>query len=205
MFQGLEEFGKSIFLSVFSHYIENKNKKVLILDVCIENSNISFITEERYDRKIKKISKNVFYIFYENINFTNNYIEKLLKELEENYDYILIDTNFENNNFLFNKLTNICDIILFLIEPNLLEFKKSKKILEILENDFEISKEKIKIIFNKVNKFQISPDILEDVFEEYEILEYINYNEEYTLYINRNTSYKIKDKSYEIIYQKIFK
>ena len=86
----------------------------------------------------------------------------------------------------------------------MIELEKAKDILEIYRYDFEIPNNKIKIIFNKSNQFQISIEILKEVFEEYQILGNIKYSADYNLYINKNTKYSIDEKEYEKIYNKLF-
>lgn len=86
----------------------------------------------------------------------------------------------------------------------MIELEKAKGILEIYKYDFQIPNNKIKIIFNKSNKFQISTEILKEVFEEYQILGNIKYSVDYNLYINKNTKYFIDEKEYEKIYIKLF-
>ena len=147
-----------------------------------------------------KNKKNLSHFACERFSYLD--FEKIIEELKTKFDYILIDSNFEI--FFNNNIQSFFDKILFLIEPNLIELQKAKSILEIYEHDIGISNFKIKIIFNKVNKFYISEEILKEIFNQYEIISYIDYNPEYTLFINKNTRHFIKDKNYDLIYKKIF-
>lgn len=202
-----EAFGKSIVLSIFSKYIEKQKQSVFIIDTCLENSSISTIFGKINNQNIQKISKNIHYMYYQTFEIEDNFLnlKKIIEEKKKEVDYILIDINSYINSNFYKNIANISDNIFFLIEPNLIELQKAKEILEIYKYDFKIKDEKIKIIFNKVNEFQISKDILEDVFLEYKILEYIKYNSEYTLYINKNAKHWIEEKPYEKIYKKMLK
>ena len=191
-------YGKSVFISVFSKYLEKENYKVLIIDTSRENNTISTIFEKI---KENKISTNIDYIFLRENDFKNNYIYflKIIEKNKEKYDFIFIDQNFEINSIFYKNKINICDFNLFLLEPNLIELKKSKKILEIIKYDFKISNKKTKIIINKINEFGISEEILKDIFSEYKIIGKINYNPNYNLFINKNGKYNLNEKNYKKI------
>ena len=97
------------------------------------------------------------------------------------------------------------DMALFLVEANLLELKKSKKLLDIYINKWKINKEKINIIFNKYNKKSIDNNILEKLFSDFNILGYLKLNENYNYIINKNINYinsNLKNE-YKKIIQKI--
>ena len=79
---------------------------------------------------------------------------------------------------------------IFLVEANLLEIKKAKRILEIYDREWDIKKDKIKIVFNKYNINSINKKLLKKLFYEYKVLGKINFNLYYNLLINKN--YKSK-------------
>ena len=199
-------FGKSVFSTVFSKFIEKQNKSILIIDACKQDCSINLIFGKTVKEKFQKISNNISYMCYEDIDMLNNYLNfvNTIENLKKQFDCILIDTSFDDYSNIYKNLTSISNDIIFLIEPNLIEVQKAKRILEVYQYDFEVPNEKIKIIFNKVNEFQISDSILKEIFDEYKILEYIRYQPEYSLYINKNTRYEIKDDTYEMIYKKLF-
>ncbi len=93
------------------------------------------------------------------------------------------------------------DKIIFLVEPNLSEIKKSNNLLEIFLEDFNIDVDKIKIVFNKVNKYQIAEVVLEELFSDFEIIGKINYDEKYNLLINKNMCKNIDSSNYEKIFE----
>lgn len=173
---GVYGSGKTIVSRILTNFIKSKNKKVFLLNLKSRNVDISEFDE------IYKIKK---------------YIEKL----KENYEYLIID--------LYSELKQIKTIlycaekIIFLIEPNLSEIEKSKNILDIYLNDFEINADKIKILFNKTNKYKIAESILEELFEDFEIIGEIKYSEKYNLIINKNKIENYEEKEYEKIYQAI--
>lgn len=97
------------------------------------------------------------------------------------------------------------DISIFLVEANLIELKKSKKLLEIYVNEWKIEKQKINIIFNKYNKKSIDKNILNKLFYDFKILGYLKLDENYNYIINNNINYMNKDikEEYKKILNKI--
>lgn len=173
---GVGGSGKTIISKILFDFIKKKNKKVFLLN--IKNSN------------------------FNNYFFNNEYeLKKYIEKLKEKYEYLIIDLPFE-----LKKIKTILycgDKIIFLIEPNLSEIEKSKNILDIYINDFEINVDKIKIVFNKTNKYKIAESILEEIFEDFQIVGEIKYDEKYNLIINKNKIENYSEKEYEKIYKLI--
>ena len=205
--------GKSMVSSVLANVIGLQNKKVLLIDFDIFNSSINTIFGiNKYPRNYKKlnfeslitkISNNLDVIcptdtfFSENSIIRNDEINKIFKILKEKYEFIVIDTS-SNMHYKFVKtILSKGDKIIFLVEPNLSEIKKSNNLLEIFLEDFNIDVDKIKIVFNKVNKYQIAEVVLEELFSDFEIIGKINYDEKYNLLINKNMCKNIDSSNYE--------
>ena len=107
-------------------------------------------------------------------------------KLSEYYDLIIVDTTSECFFEYTKEVINISDQCIFLTEANLLDIKKSIRILKIFQDNWKIKKEKIKIIFNKYNKNSIDEKILKNIFYDYEILGKLYFNNKYNLLINKN-------------------
>lgn len=172
---GVSGSGKSIVSKILKDFIKRKNKKVFLLNF----KNIKLNYEINNEYQIKK------------------YIDKL----KEKYEYLIIDVS-ENLKEIKTVLYS-GDKIIFLIEPNLSEIEKAKNILDVYINDFEINADKIKLLFNKTNKYKIAESILEEIFEEFEIIGDIKYDEKYNLIINKNKIENYSQLEYEKIYQAI--
>ena len=130
-------------------------------------------------------------------------IKNILNILKNEYDFIIIDTS-SRIEFKYVKLVlSTVDKIIFLIEPNILEIQKSKNLLDVFIREWEIDVDKIKIVFNKTNKYEIAKSILEEIFSEIEIIGNIEYEEKYSLFINKNSNCFLENNEYENIYQKI--
>ena len=174
--------GKSITILKIAKYLEKKNKKILIIDLDYLNRSIGLILGISEIQEIIKINKKIDLIEYnKKIEIINN-----LKIYKEKYDYILIDTSSEILLELMSKILNISDINIFLVEPNLLGIKKSNTLLKIYTENWNIEKNKIKIIFNKYNKYSIKYEIIKKIFSKFKIIGKIKINEKYDLIINKN-------------------
>ena len=156
--------GKSSFCTLIAKNI--KNKKILIIDFDILNSSInSIFNVKMYPKKIKEKNteniNNLIIKYSKNINLLcatkilvdanykflkQNFINKL-NELKNNYDLIIIDNSSECFFEYTKQILNKSDLILFLTEPNLIELKKCRNLLDIYINRWNIKKEKINIIF----------------------------------------------------------
>ncbi len=171
---GVYGSGKTIVSKILTNFIKKKNKKAFLLN--LKSNDIGELS------KIYKIKK---------------YIERL----KENYEYLIIDLYSESKQI--KTILYCAEKIIFLIEPNLSEIEKSKNILDVYLDDFEINVDKIKILFNKSNKYKIAESILEELFEEFKIIGEIKYDEKYNLIINKNKIENYEEKEYEKIYQAI--
>ena len=191
---GAAGVGKSVFISLFSKNI--KNKKILIIDFDIFNKSLDLIfgydAQKQKEKTIIKISNNIDLLSKIEIFFAeNNYLEKnkiknILNNFSKKYDLIIIDNTSEYScNYTKEILIN-SDEIIFLTDANLIELHKTKKILEKYINKWKIKKEKIKVVFNKININSINSKILKNLFSDFKILGKINFSSKYNLIINNN-------------------
>ena len=117
-------------------------------------------------------------IFYNKIiNFN------LIKKLEKNYNYILLENYFNKNNLLNKKIINNSEKNILIINPNLLGIKNGKKIIE--KNKLN-KNNNLKILINNYNKNSIDEEIIKNIFKENKIIGKINYEIEYEKIINTN-------------------
>ena len=225
--------GKSIFIINLINILKLNKNKILIIDFDILNNSLhTILGKNKYNKIVKnkinnfekinindliiKINKKIDLISGIDLLFDskykiNNYkLERILKELREKYDIMLIDTSSECIFDYTQCLVQNSDKAMFLIEANLLEVKKAKRLLEIYLENWNIKKEKINIIFNKYNFNSINFNILKNIFNEIKIIGKINFNKNYNLIINKNNRLKNKlinlkiRKEYLKIINKIF-
>lgn len=220
--------GKSIFTVNLAKSLIYLKKKILIIDFDILNNSLHTILgvkkySEKISKKIKennlikdkiglkelkiKINKRIDLISGINLLFDSKYkinniqFNNLFNDVKKFYDVIIIDTSSE---CFFNYTKDIIkksNINIFIVEPNLLEIQKSKNILKIYKEEWNIDNNKINILFNKFNKNSIDINILKIIFSEYNIIGKIDINNKYNLIINKNAN-KI-DKNIKKEYLKI--
>lgn len=220
--------GKSIFTVNLAKSLIYSKKKILIIDFDILNNSLHTILgvkkySEKISKKIKennlikdkiglkelkiKINKRIDLISGINLLFDSKYkinniqFNNLFNDVKKFYDVIIIDTSSE---CFFNYTKDIIkksNINIFIVEPNLLEIQKSKNILKIYKEEWNIDNNRINILFNKFNKNSIDINILKIIFSEYNIIGKIDINNKYNLIINKNAN-KI-DKNIKKEYLKI--
>lgn len=220
--------GKSIFTVNLAKSLIYSKKKILIIDFDILNNSLHTILgvkkySEKISKKIKennlikdkiglkelkiKINKRIDLISGINLLFDSKYkinniqFNNLFNDVKKFYDVMIIDTSSE---CFFNYTKDIIkksNINIFIVEPNLLEIQKSKNILKIYKEEWNIDNNKINILFNKFNKNSIDINILKIIFSEYNIIGKIDINNKYNLIINKNAN-KI-DKNIKKEYLKI--
>lgn len=223
--------GKSIFTVNLAKSLIYSKKKILIIDFDILNNSLHTILgvkkySEKISKKIKennlikdkiclkelkiKINKRIDLISGINLLFDSKYkidniqFNNLFNDVKKFYDVIIIDTSSE---CFFNYTKDIIkksNINIFIVEPNLLEIQKSKNILKIYKEEWNIDNNKINILFNKFNKNSIDINILKIIFSEYNIIGKIDINNKYNLIINKNANkiYKNIKKEYLKIIEK---
>ena len=220
--------GKSIFTVNLAKSLIYSKKKILIIDFDILNNSLHTILgvkkySEKISKKIKennlikdkiglkelkiKINKRIDLISGINLLFDSKYkinniqFNNLFNDVKKFYDVIIIDTSSE---CFFNYTKDIIkksNINIFIVEPNLLEIQKSKNILKIYKEEWNIDNNEINILFNKFNKNSIDINILKIIFSEYNIIGKIDINNTYNLIINKKAN-KI-DESIQKEYLKI--
>lgn len=213
--------GKSSFCTIFAKLFNNK--KILIIDFDILNSSINSIfgikkkrtknNNIKFNNDIKKlivkVDKNIEMLCATKILVDEKYkrikeeFSNVLLELRSKYDLIIIDNSSECFFEYTKEILNKSDDIFFLVEPNIIELKKSRNLLDIYINKWKIKKEKINIIFNKININSIDDKILKMIFSDFKVLGKIKININYNLIINKN--FKFINKKIKKDYLKIIK
>ena len=166
---GTRGIGKTSFCISIAKSL-NKENKILIIDFDL----INHLMEEIFNKKIEyskinelninnfifNVDKNIdilvglnFLYLYNKINFNN--FKNIILNLKKEYNYIFVDTycenNFEKNKYIFNYF----DFIFLLSGMNEIELIKSKKIIDFIFKHCKIKKEKIRIIFYKLNFYEL--------------------------------------------------
>lgn len=210
-------FGKSTFSTFLAKNVENENSKILLIDFDLDENHIRTILKVKKQPKyvddiesmVINVNKNLDILCHldtifqckDEIDFFK--VQEMFNKFREKYNFIIIDTSSKLENEYTKKIFYNSDNIIFLLEPNILGVKKAQNILEVLKNDWKISDEKLKLILNKTNMYQISDDVIKELFPDIKLIGKIKYNDTYNLIINRNTNNREIKKEYQKIYKKI--
>ena len=190
---GPPKIGKTIFSLIFSLNI--KNKKILIIN-SDKKKNIKIIIGKKIKKEKnskQKWKKNIDILLTqkdkttkENLltsNQKNRYNKIILEQFLEEYDYIIIDSNNINEEEIDIKKI---DKIILLVEANLLGIDETREILEEIIHKQKYQKDNVKIIFNKHTKTSINKKTLRNLFEDFEILGQVQYDNYYNFITNTN-------------------
>lgn len=126
-------------------------------------------------------------LLFNNDNKIDDYkLKELFNKIKNIYDLIIVDTSSETY-FKYTKLIlNNSDKIIFLMGSNAVEIKKAKELLKIYIGEWLVQKQKINILFNKININFVKNIIIKNIFNEIKILGKIKFNNNYNLLINKN-------------------
>lgn len=116
-------------------------------------------------------------------NQKNRYNKIILEQFLEEYDYIIIDSNNINEEEIDIKKI---DKIILLVEANLLGIDETREILEEIIHKQKYQKDNTKIVFNKHTKTSINKKTLRNLFEDFEILGQVQYDNYYNFITNTN-------------------
>lgn len=224
---GASGVGKSIFTINLAKALKKTKNSILIIDLDFFNNTIqtllgiknkiniknekyyNFQTEDiKLEDLIIKLNSKIHLISKINILLSKNQYEeiqilKIIKEIKTKYNLILIDTQMNDENNYLRTFINEAEKIIFITEPNILQIKKSKNILE--KYTHESIEEKIYILFNKVKSDTICFNILKEVFKNYNIIGKINFIENCNTLINQNMKEIFLEKEIKKQYKKVAK
>ena len=208
---GTNGVGKSIFTINMAKLLAQQKNKVLIIDFDILNNSLHTILGiKKYSEKIKekmknhnllkeiqvedlimKVSSKIDLIAGVNLLFDNKYqisstkIKNILEKVKQAYDMIIIDTTSECFFDYTREIMKLSNLNIFILEANLLEIKKAKKLLDIYIQKWKIPQENFNLLFNKYNQNAIDYSVLKQVFSGFSILGKLSNNSQYNLMINK--------------------
>lgn len=213
--------GKSVIAVNLAKVCAETKKAVVIIDFDILNNSIhTLLGKSKYPQKTSKKLESINLINYKKLKETkiNDLIQKvgkidfisgidilfeskhnideqrvinILNFLKKKYNFIIIDTSSECF-FEYNKiLIKNSEKVVCVSEGNLIEIKKTKNLLKMYIEKWNIDINKLLILFNKIDKNSIDCEILENIFGEFNILGKILFSEKYSLIINKNMRDKI--------------
>ena len=205
IFMGENQVGKSMTIAMLTKNLENKNKKILIIEMNKKEYDLLFLfgkNNKLIHKKIKfknkyKIKINNYYNKKNNLNIIKKLIIKLnkntdylfnnklinfkkIKKLEKYYNYIFIEINLNNKNIKNKKIINNINKKILIINPNLINIKNTLNKIE--KNKIN----KFKVIINNYNNYSIDEKVIKNIFKGNKVIGKINYKKEYDSLINNN-------------------
>lgn len=151
----------------------NKGKNHIQKYITKDNnySNLSYIHND--------VNNDVKYKEIENINFS-----KLITNLSNVFDFVIIDLPSSTLYSKFKQILYLVDEIIFVIKPDYISLKQSKKYLEYICINMGINKDKIKIVINKITKYSLDKKQINSILKKSEKMINIKKNNQIEAYIN---------------------
>ncbi|MCI9178366.1 MAG: MinD/ParA family protein [Clostridia bacterium] len=230
---GTNGVGKSIFTVNLARLLAQQRNKVLIIDFDILNNSLhTILGVKKYSEKIKekmknhnllkeiqieeliiKVSSKIDLIAGVNLLFDNKYqisstkIKSILDKLKEEYDMIIIDTTSECFFDYTKEIMKISNLNIFILEANVLEIKKAKRLLDMYIQKWKIPQSNFNLLFNKYNQNAIDYAILKQIFSGFSILGKLSNHSQYNLIINKGNKNNLDKKlqtEYSHIQRRLF-
>ena len=192
---GVNGVGKTFFTSIFSKV---KKEKLLIIDLDKEQNSLHILYKvNKVKKKSKTKSENKSMIENRIMKTSNNSdlltgvnvkndIKNIINKYKRSYDYIIIDLGTFFKSYMIKQLFKNSNKIIFVTEGNMLQIKKSKKLLDFYLKNWNISKEKFSIVLNKKNKNTIHTKIIKNNLYNINILGEIKFDLSYENIINNH-------------------
>lgn len=211
LFTGVPKTGKTVISSVVAENL-SKDNKVLLIDLNFKDKDlITLFNKKKFN---EKEDENILIKINDNLDLLSDLdivikdcrtdisskLDILLNQLLYKYDYLIIDFNLENENFIFEYILNKADKIFILIEGDLLNLKESKKAFEKITN--VINKKTIQIIINKNNSRFIEKEVIENILNV-KISMLIDYSNKFIKFINTNGKTCFRNRNIENLVNKI--
>lgn len=196
-------FEVSISPNTFSYNLpEGKNSSLNYLIDFIDKKAFDVDVLEKTAIKMKKyenlsiITGNTSLAVCKNVLSYEHY-NKILDKAKQLYDFIFIDTSsnifLDSTQFALTIATNV----LFVTEPNNISINRTQRLFNEVYNAWGIDENKLKIIFNKVSKYSIEKTIVREIFKQYKIAGFINYDDNYIRHLNCKKPYITDNESLE--------
>ena len=116
----------------------------------------------------------------------SDYYRVILEKAKELYDIILIDTSSN----IFVDSTQFAAVnasrIFLLAEGTYLSLKRTMLLLEMYVKEWNVRKEKIRVVINKYNSYSLDKAVVGELLGDYSICGYIRQDSRYDLYLNKN-------------------
>ncbi len=165
-------------VSNISQIVEDVDKRIEI------NGNINkYVQKDKNNRKLNYITNNVSLYDCQN-KLSKEYYQKIYSACSQTYEYCVIDLPSTPFLDVVEYTLKYSTKIYFVINPNYLSIRQAIKYLDLMVRNWNIQKEKINIILNKIQKNSLDIDQVESLIKGYKAILSIEYNKDIESFIN---------------------
>ena len=146
-----------------------------------------YMIKDKDNKKLWYMTSNTTLFDCQN-KLNHEYYDQIYKSVSQNFDYMMID--LPSSPFLDvvpYTLKNV-ELIYFVVNPNYISIRQAIKYLDLLDKLWDIPKNKVKIIINKIQKDSLDIFQLKSLLSGYEIIGNIDFIKDLESYINGATS-----------------
>ncbi len=129
-------------------------------------------------------------------NLEDVYFDNMIKDLNEKFDYIILDIPDITLCNSLCKLVKLSDEILFVINPNYINLRQSKEYLKFMYKSINLSEKNINLVINKEDIYSLDKKYINAILKNSYNMISIKYFKYINAYIN-GMMYKIPFKSKE--------
>lgn len=180
--------------NLLSHIVEDVDKRNEISDIISK-----YMVRDKENKNLHYMTNNVSLFECQN-KLSDKYYQKIYSSVGQKYDYSIID--LPSSPFLdvvSYTLINATKIF-FVINANYVSIRQAIKYLDLITKLWNVSKDRIAIVINKVKKNSLDISQIQNLMPEYNIVCDINYDENLEAYVNG----MISDIKLDINVDKIF-
>lgn len=142
-----------------------------------------YMIKDKNNKKLWYMTSNTTLFDCQN-KLNNKYYEKIYLNVNNKFDYTIIDLPSSPFLDVVPYTLKTADLVYFVVNPNYVSIRQAIKYLDLLDKLWDIPKNKIKIIVNKIQKNSLDILQIKSLLKGYEVICKFNYTNELESYIN---------------------
>ena len=180
-------------IDIFNNIDNNNDGLNQIIDELDKKQNVNqiidkYMIKDKNNKKLWFMTNNASIFDIQN-KYSNKYYEKIYNAINQKFDYTMVDLPSSPFLDVVYYTLDTVDNIFFVINPNYASIRQAIKYLDLLTKLWNIPKEKIKLIVNKIQKNSLDNIQIESLIQDYEVVLNIPYIKDIDSYINGAVSY----------------
>ncbi len=175
-------------IDIFNNLPINNNGLNQIVEDMDKQENINklmekYMIKDKNNKKLWYMTSNTSLFDCQN-KLSNRYYDEIYKNVYERFDYTIIDLPSSPFLDVVPYTLKKSNLIYFVVNPNYISVRQAIKYLDLLNKLWDISKDKIKIIINKVQKNSLDIMQVKSLLGGYEVVLIANFKNDLESYIN---------------------